>query len=223
MKKNERKILGIIGGMGPLATQLFYKKIIEMTEARKDQEHLDIIILSHASIPDRTTEILAGRTLQLAKILQKDAVMLEKNGVSNIAIPCNTSHVIKETVKDVKNNNKSSSNRIGILATDGTIKTGLYQKELKKEGFIPVVPEHDAQKLVMKIIYDGIKNGGEIDYNDFLTIEKEIKNKGCEKAILACTELSCFKDIYKLDNFYIDAMDSLAKSAIIASGAELKR
>ena len=85
-------ILGIIGGMGPAATDLLYRRIIDRTDAQCDQEHLDMIILNHASIPDRTAAILSGNTREVEEKLISDARFLEKSGATAIAIPCNTSH-----------------------------------------------------------------------------------------------------------------------------------
>lgn len=90
----EDKILGIVGGMGPLATQLFYRMLIGMTDAEKDQDHLDMIILNHASMPDRTEAIKTGNIEILFAELLKDVKKLEGDGVSAIAIPCNTSHMV---------------------------------------------------------------------------------------------------------------------------------
>jgi aspartate racemase len=231
----QTKTLGIIGGMGPLATQYFYKKIIELTDASCDQEHLDLIILNHASMPDRTDLILSGRTDELYEALLYDAKKLESLSVEAIAIPCNTSHLlvdrlqeelsipiinmIKEAVKDLNKEIEC----VGILATDGTIKSGLYQKSCLEAGIKPYVPSPEKQELVMKIIYEGIKAGNEIDYNDVIKIEGELSANGCQAAIIACTELSCFKDMYKLPDYYIDAMEVLAKRSIEACGKGVKR
>jgi len=242
MQGNGRKVLGVLGGMGPLATQMFYGMIIEKTEAKCDQDHLNMIILSHAAIPDRTEAIREGRIEELYRMLLADARMLEKNGAGVIAIPCNTSHVlfdrlqegvgipiinmVEETAARIAETFRGSdaySAKVAVLATDGTVSMGLYQKALQKAGCIPVVPGPESQRLVMKIIYDGVKSGGEIDFSDFLTIEEEIRAQGCRAAILACTELSCFKVMYKLPGFYLDAMDVLAEKSILACGGKLKR
>jgi aspartate racemase len=238
MGSEAKKVLGVLGGMGPLATQLFYKMIIEKTDARCDQEHLDMMILSHATMPDRTRAIMEGRTEELFQLLLKDALTLEANGAGVIAIPCNTSHVladrlqeeisvpiinmIRETAAHIAGLFPKKDVKIGILATDGTINTGLYQKELQKAGLTPVVPGEQSQKLVMKLIYDGIKNGGEIDFADFLTIQEELRKEACDAAILACTELSCFKEQYKLPLYYIDAMDILTVQSILSCGGKIK-
>ena len=235
---DEKKILGVLGGMGPLATQLFYKMVIEKTDAGCDQEHLDMIILSHATMPDRTKAIREGRTEELFHLLLKDVKMLEANGAGVIAIPCNTSHVladrlqeeasvpivnmIRETALYIESQFRQSGAKVAILATDGTVNTGLYQKELQKVGITPIAPSADSQKLVMKLIYDGIKNGGEIDFADFLTIQEELRERGCDAAILACTELSCFKELYQLPPYYIDAMEILTVQSILSCGAKLK-
>lgn len=238
MGKDDKKVLGVLGGMGPLATQLFYKMIIEKTDAKCDQEHLNMIILNHATMPDRTKEILEGRTEGLFQLLLADAQMLEKNGAGVISIPCNTSHVlidriqegvgipiinmVAETARHIGETAAEKDLKIGILATDGTINTGLYQKALEREGLIPVTPSPELQKLVMKIIYDGVKNGGTIDFSDFLNIQKDIFDQDCKAAILACTELSCFKEMYNLPPFYIDAMGVLTEKSILACGGIIK-
>lgn len=237
MWDKEQKILGVLGGMGPLATQLFYRKIIEKTDASCDQEHIDMIILNHASMPDRTESIRSGKSEELFAALLEDAKRLESNGVAAIAIPCNTSHVfidrlqekldvpvihmIRETVKYIRENRKDI-NCVGILATDGTINSGLYQQACREAGITAVIPKPETQKLVMKIIYDGIKGGGIIDYNNFIRIEGELSANGCQSAIMACTELSCFMELYHLPDYYIDAMEVLAKRSIEVCGKKVK-
>ncbi|MBR0600135.1 aspartate/glutamate racemase family protein [Sinanaerobacter chloroacetimidivorans] len=239
MGKDHAKVLGVMGGMGPLATQLFYKMIIDKTDAKCDQEHVDMIILNHATMPDRTKAIKENRVEELFQLLLKDAKLLEQEGATSIAIPCNTSHVladrlqenlkvplihmVRETAGYISKKFDGKELKIGILATDGTIQMELYQKELEKAGITPVIPSEEMQKLVMKIIYDGVKNGGEIDFTDFLKIQEEIVSQNCQGAILACTELSCFKDVYKLPSYYIDAMGLLAEKSILSCGRKLKK
>src|SRR5665647_2961848 len=98
MKENKEKLLGVIGGMGPLATQLFYRMIIEKNDAHFDQHHLNMIILKHASMPDRTKAILKDDTEELYAKQLADAKALEELGVDFIAIPCNTSHYFVDSI-----------------------------------------------------------------------------------------------------------------------------
>ncbi len=229
--------LGVIGGMGPMATQLFYKNIIEMTDAKTDQEHIDMIILSHASVPDRTTAIKSGETDRVFNVLLEDAKMLEANNVSAIAIPCNTSHffwdrlqneikvpiinMVREAVISIKNKNPDIK-KIGLLATDGTVYTKIYNKECDRLGIECVTPDENIQKVVMDIIYNQIKKGENGSMTDFEKIDIFLKKSGCESAILACTELSCFKANHELTDFYVDAMQVLCEKSILMCGQKLK-
>lgn len=237
MWERENKILGIVGGMGPLATQLFYRRLIEKTAAQRDQDHLDMILLNHASMPDRTEAILAGRTEELYRLLLADLRFLEGSGAAAAAIPCNTSHLlvdrlqeevgipilhmVRETARAIRTRTPAIR-RVGILATDGTIRSGLYQQCLAAEGIEAYTPSPVSQERIMRLIYDGVKGGGAIDYNEFIAVEGELAANGCQSAILACTELSCFREEYRLPRYYIDAMDVLAECAILACGKELR-
>ena len=236
--KDNSKVLGVIGGMGPLATQLFYKMVIEQTDAHKDQEHINMVILNHATMPDRTQAIMEGRLDDLLSRLAEDARTLKQCGADYIVIPCNTCHVLidelqKKTSLPVVNMIQAAVEKIrkehgsgavaGIMATDGTIARGLYQKECEKQGLIPVIPSEENQRRVMKIIYDGIKDGGSIDYNDFEMVEQEFRNKECDCVIMACTELSCFKEQYQLSDYFVDAMGEMAKEAILLCKKQLRR
>ncbi len=229
--------LGVIGGMGPQATELLYQKIIDMTDAACDQEHLDMIILNHASMPDRTQAIRSGQTDEVLRLLTEDAKMLEQNGVDAIAVPCNTSHyfydrlqeavripvihMVRETVTRVASR-LSPGGKVGILATDGTVFSGLYANECEKAGLVCVTPDEKTQKLVMKIIYEQIKAGEKGSLDDFGVIDTYLKRNGCEAAILACTELSCFKAFHALDRFYTDALDVLCYESIRRCGGKIK-
>lgn len=227
------RILGVLGGMGPLATQLFYRMLIEKTYAHYDQEHLDMIILNHATMPDRTEAVLSGNSKTLYDRLLKDICWLKKNGVAAVAIPCNTSHIfvdslqkevsvpiihmVRETVRSllhIPGNIKT----VGILATDGTIKSGIYQIECENIGIKPIIPSSSAQKLIMGIIYDGVKAGKNIDERDFSAVERELIGLGCQAVILGCTELSVFSETYRLSSYYVDALDVLAQKSIEACG-----
>lgn len=236
--KDNSKVLGVIGGMGPLATQLFYKMVIENTDAHKDQEHINMVILSHATMPDRTEAIMKNRLDDLLARLTEDARVLENCGADYIAIPCNTSHIlvdklqantklpvinmIQTAVEKIRHTFEQGT-KVGIMATDGTIKMGLYQKECEKQGLVPVVPSPENQKRVMKIIYDGVKDGGSIDYDDFEAVETELRDQDCGCVIMGCTELSCFKEEYRLSEYFIDAMGEMAKRAISLCEKKLRR
>jgi len=229
-------ILGVIGGMGPMATQLFYKMLIEKTKAEKDQDHINVMILADAGMPDRTTAILSGHVNEIYDRMLDHGRFLEKNGCKAIAITCNTSHYIVDIIEKelsipiihmIRETAKETAvlcpgGKIAVLATDGTIQMGLYQKELEAKGMVPYVPSEEGQKLVMYQIYDRIKTGLPADMEAWTVLEKELKAAGCDRALLACTELSVIKEDNKLDDFYIDPMEVLAKRSIEFRGKELR-
>jgi len=230
MNKQEGKILGIIGGMGPLATNVFYKMLIELTPAQKDQDHINMVILSHATMPDRTGAIESGDLSQLLSKLQEDALFLEQSGATCIAVPCNTSHVVmddvqkvvtipiinmvRETVDYLLHECDCRDQKVGIMATEGTVKAEIFQNEMIKSGLVPVIPSRENQQTLMHIIYDGVKAGLPVDPNDFATVEKQLREAGCKKIVLACTELSCYAMENTLTEIYVDAMEILARKAI---------
>ena len=221
--------LGVIGGMGPQATNTFYQYIIDRTDARTDQEHLSVLIFSDCAMPDRTAAIL-GTQAQKDEVYERllsDARMLEGAGCTAIAVPCNTSHyfldrvqeqisipivhMIRETARLLVSQGKK---RPGILATDGTIRTGLYQREFAAFGIYAAAPRPAAQKQVMSLIYDDIKAGKAGDPEKFAAFTKDLVEQGCHCAVLACTELSVFANQHHLSPFYVDAMAVLAQRSI---------
>ena len=238
MADEGRKTIGVLGGMGPLATQLFFGMVIDNTEARCDQDHMDMIILNKPSISDRTGALLAGETEPLYRALHSGCAFLAESRAGLIVIPCNTSHVfidrlrleisvpiinmVAEAAGDVRLA-KGCGLKVGVLATDGTVQLGLYGNELEKAGLLPVYPSEEGQRRIMRIIYDGIKGGGGVDPDDFAEVDRELREKGCECAVMGCTELSCLMQMLDIPrDFYFDAMESLAQKAILAAGGRLK-
>lgn len=228
------KTLGVLGGLGPQATDFFYNGIIEHTDASCDQEHIDMIILSHATTPDRTKAIMTGDDGPLIDSLIRDVRMLEAGGAANIAIPCNTSHyfydrmqdavnipiihMVRESVRYARYKHKDVK-KIGIMGTDGTISTGIYDRECELAGVTPVHPGKQRQKDVMHIIYDEIKAGERGSRHLFNGVVDELVSAGCEVVILACTELSVYKRFHNVPECCLDAMDVLIRESILRSGA----
>ena len=224
-------MLGIIGGMGPMASALFYDMISSKTDASCDQENLDLILLSHAGMPDRTGAILSKDEAQIEEVRSKllaDAMFLQNSGCTAIAVTCNTAHyfvnmiedeldipfihLIRETAEAVAS--EFGAKKVAVLATDGTIETKLYQDELSKRGVISFTPKAEVQALVMHEIYDCIKSGKPADEEIWKKIEEYVKAEGCEAAVLACTELSVVRKELSLGSFYYDPMDIMAERCL---------
>ncbi len=229
--------LGILGGMGPQATQVFYQRILDMTDATRDQEHVPTLIWSDTQIPDRTAAILGGDAEGCYQRLLAGARLLERGGCTVLAIPCNTSHyfadrlqselstlrlvhMVRETASAMA---QSGCRRVGVLATDGTVRTGVYQRECEALGLTCVPLPEAVQKLVMSIIYDEIKRGETGSREKFALIDWCLRRDlGCDGAILGCTELSVYRSYHGLPEYYLDAMDVLARGCIAACGYPLR-
>jgi aspartate racemase len=227
--------LGVIGGLGPMATAHFMELVINMTDAKTDQEHLDMIIYNSPSIPDRTNYILDNSKPNPLSEIVKLGKKLQEQNTEIIAIPCITAcyfheslrsdisvpviHTVRETVMYLKENGVK---KVGIMATDGTIKAGLFQRELESAGLRAVVPTADRQKDVMSLIYDSVKAGNPVDMERFEKVKLELFESGAETIILGCTELSMIKRDYKIGSGFIDAMEVLAAVSVEKCGAKLK-
>lgn len=224
-------MLGIIGGMGPMASAVFYDMISSKTDASCDQENLNLILLSHAGMPDRTRAILSKDEAQIEAVRSKlyaDAMFLQNAGCTAIAVTCNTAHyfvnmiegeidipfihLIRETAEAVAS--EFGAKKVAVLATDGTIETRLYQDELSKRGVIAFTPKAEVQALVMHEIYECIKSGKPADEEIWQKIEEYVKAEGCEAAVLACTELSVVRKELSLGSFYFDPMDIMAERCL---------
>lgn len=210
--------------------------VTEMTDAASDQDHVNMVILSDASMPDRTGAILAGDYDAVKERLLEDARTLERCGCQAIGITCNTAHffadligdrlsvpiihMIGETVNFIEE--KTPGAKTAVLATDGTVKTKIYQKRMEAAGLVPYILPEDMQKIVMYQIYDRIKSGKAWDEEKWKVLEEHLLTAGCACAVMACTELSVIKADNNLSDFYVDPMVVLARKMIAFSGKKLK-
>ncbi len=227
----ETKLLGILGGLGPMASAYFYELVTAHTAAARDQDHLDIILSSRASTPDRTAFIKGESAADPFAVMLADGKRLEVYGADLIAVPCNTAHyfyeqlataltvpvlnMVRLTAEKVK---RLGAAKAGVLATDGTVLTGTYQKACEAAGLTAAVPSAQGQAAVMDVIYGDIKSGKPPDMARFYFAAEELFAAGCDKIILGCTELSLVKKAGALDARFIDSMDVLAEAAILACG-----
>lgn len=224
-------ILGILGGMGPQSTVEFYQRVLEHTDARRDQDHIPTLIWCDTSVPDRTQAILTGDSQPTLDRLIAGARKLEREGCTVLAISCNTAHYFADQVQqhvDIPILHmirltadalaQEGKQRPGILATDGTLRTGLYLDQCAQRGLTPLTPGAEGQAALMSLIYDEIKAGRPGSREKFDLAMADLTRQGCDCALLACTELSVFGRQAGLDGFYLDPLDVLARQAVLACG-----
>lgn len=230
-----KHVLGVIGGLGPSATAHFMELVIQMTDAPKEQDNVNMIVYNFPSIPDRTGYILGSNLKSPLPGLLNVAKALERQKVSYIAVPCVTAHFfhrqlqssvsvpvldgIAETVDQLKRMGIRSA---GIMATDGTVRASLLSGALEKAGICPVLPSPACQKDVMHLIYKNIKAGKPAEMDRFTRIRNELMDAGAEIIILGCTELSLIKRDENIGPDYLDIMEVLAREAVLRCGKKLK-
>lgn len=231
------KVIGVIGGMGPMATAYFQELVVDLTDAKCDQEHVDMIITNRCSTYDRTNYILGKSENSPLTTLIDDAKKLENAGANKLAITCNTAHyfydeiqknvdikiinMVEETTRYTK---EKGYKKVCILGTKGTIHSKLYQNYCEKYNIDYMILNENYQNDLMDIIYNDIKAGNYNNVESFGKIISYIKDNGCDCVILGCTELSILKKKNKLDNeFYIDSLEILAREVIKYCGKKQKK
>lgn len=233
MKDNKHPVLGILGGLGPMATVYFYEMITSHTKAGCDQEHIDIVINSRATTPDRTDYIMGKSSENPLKIMVDDSRRLKEYGVTLLAIPCNTAHYFYDMLTDAIDIpflnimdetaaylESKGIKKAGVLATEGTVTSRTYHRYLEAHGIECIVPDELNQSYITSNIYDDIKMGKSADMDKFMRAAQFLFDKGAERIILGCTELSLIKRNEKLDSRFVDSLEVLAKRAIEACGKE---
>lgn len=232
------KTLGVIGGMGPAATADFFSKLINLTKAETDQQHVPVLIDSNTRIPDRTAAILHGGADPVPEMC-KSAQRLEKAGAEILMMTCNTAHYFYDEVQasvsvpilhmpreTAKAALAAGYKSPALLSTTGTLKSGVYSKAFEQEasGLHLLLPDVDGQQALMSMIYDGVKAGKrDFDTQRILSLLERLNFQGAECFILGCTELPLAFADYHIPGETIDPAMALARAALLAAGAEIRQ
>lgn len=222
------KNIGIIGGMGPMATADLFKKIIENTDVKKDQDHIPVLIYNYPQVPDRTKAILHNGESPVESIVFVGNKLIDM-GADFLLLPCNTSfyyyeefskklsklvvNMIDITVDEIK---KINPNKVCVLATEGTTKSEIYTKRLRENSIDFYEIDENLVSMLSELIYEVVK-AKNYDY-DISKFSKELdrikEEEGVDLFVLACTELPILFDEYKLKYDTIDPTLILAKEGI---------
>lgn len=212
--------------MGPAATVLFFQRIVELTAATHDQGHIPVLVFNNPQIPDRSEAILNNGLSPLQK-LAESALVLQKSGADFICIPCNTAHFwfcdlqnridipivhLIETVREQAIQQCQNLSTIGLLATEGTIRSGLYQKVFDAFNIEVVSPDAEGVKALQKAIH-GLKNKSR-DCSTIQEIAKKMMKQQVQGIILGCTELGLIASDLQADIPIFDSIEVLARKAI---------
>lgn len=223
--------LGILGGLGPMSTVYFCELLNRHTAATCDADHIDMLISSRATTPDRTAYILDKTAPDPLPTMLEEAHRLERAGVDLIVVPCNTAHyfydgltegcqvpilnIIDETCAHLS---RIGTQTFGLLATAGTISSGAYERFCVPRGLTCLTPTADEQEVISDIIFGQIKQNKPVDMAAFERVANALRSRGCQKIVLGCTELSLLKKQGLDDELFVDSLDVLAYRTILACG-----
>ncbi|BBQ00553.1 aspartate racemase [Burkholderia sp. SFA1] len=221
--------LGVLGGMGPLATADFLVKLIRATPAESDQEHMPVIVHNVPQVPDRSTAFLAGSDAPWPHLLD-GLRTLEAAGCAAIAIPCNTAHVwharlAKETARPVLHIGEAAvdallrqcpgARRVGILATQATLQARIYHDPLAANGIESIAPDDALQATHVSAAIGAVKAGRIDDARLLLThAARALIASGADALLLACTEIPVALTGVSLGAPAIDPTDALARACV---------
>lgn len=232
-------LVGVIGGVGPLATAYFLDMVVRLTQAERDQDHLDLVVFNHASIPDRTDFVVGRSQENPGPVMAEDARRLEAFGAEFLVLPCNTAHTFTDEVQaavripllsivgetlDEAQRRVPGLERAGVLATTGTIRSGVYHRALEERGITPLAPGEEDQATVMRVIYEQVKAGRPVDLEALRSVVGSLLAEGAQVVLLGCTELSVVAADFELlaDPLYVDSLDQLARATILRAGAQVR-
>ena len=232
-----KKTIGILGGMGPLATADLLIKITMATRADCDREHIRVYIDSNAAIPDRTEAILHGGedpVPEMTNALRN----LERCGADCVVMACNTAHYYLPRLREKSRipildmlaitarccARRYPGKKAAILATTGTLQTGLYGRALEGEGVDFLLPDEKQQKWLMHLIYDVVKASRPMqpEEADWTGLLEELRQRGADYYILACTELPIVANTLPDKGPFVDPTEELARAAVSFCGYPLK-
>ena len=216
--------------MGPMSTAELFVRVVRATPVAREQDHLHILVDNNPKIPDRTEALRSGDTAPAVEALRETARNLERSGAELIGIPCNTAHVFLSEIRasvtvPVLDMVDEAARRarelfgertvVGLLATDGTLETGLYHDALDRRGLVAVAPRPGTQANVMSVIHDVKLRDTLPDCMERLeeAIE-DLSEQGATALIPACTEISLVLSRHAPELPWLDPLQVLAEALV---------
>ena len=224
------RTLGVLGGMGPLATADFLSKLVEVTPVRCEQDHLHVLIDSNPKVPDRNRAV-AGQGTSPAVALATMARRLEQAGADLLVMACNTAHAfdpaIRQAVRipfislveegcDACVRNAPGARTVGLLAAPGCIDAGLYQTGLARRGLQPLLPDTTGQTAFNELLYQIKLGAPRADLAPRMQqLARQLIDRGADVLLAACTEVPLVLQPSDVDRPLIDATRNLAERCVL--------
>lgn len=224
--------VGVLGGMGPLAGATLALRIVELTRAARDQEHIAVVLVNDPHVPDRSAAQTEGGQSPLPAML-RGVETLVSAGVDCVVVPCNTAHlwfdqlqvacpkpilhIVDSVIHDLRRQGVSDG-EIGVLGTPATLRLGLYQDRLAASGYQALIPRQDEiQSLLVPAIAAVKANRIEDAYPLVVQAIGSLGRRGARAIVLGCTELPLAVPHDRRPGLGIvltDSIDALALQAI---------
>jgi len=224
-----KKKVGIIGGVGPQSTNYIYEKIIQFSQSKYNaKKNVDYPRLAIESVPVPDFISDKNNIEEAKEMLINATVSLTNSGATKLCIGSNTIHILLEELKkhtevpflsmiELVTNKcvKSGFKKVGILGTPVLVNSGLYTKELKKNGIETINPTNEQMKVIENIIRDVISGSENVVHkSSYIEVLNDLFSKGCEAIILGCTELPLAVDYEAFENRTISSDEVLAEGIV---------
>ncbi len=225
------KIIGVLGGMGPESTAELLLRITRATPAAVEQDHLRVILDSNPKIPNRTDALLSGEVEPVVRALVATAKNLERAGAAVIGIPCNTAHAFLDDLRPavgvpivdmVDESVRRAAEQfgagkvVGLLATDGTLRTRIYHEALDRAGLVGVGPPTPGVQNAVMDALDAVKLHGasEEAYRVLAVAVRDLVGQGVTALIAGCTEVSLVLQHFPPELPWLDPLQVLAEALV---------
>jgi aspartate racemase len=228
-----QKVVGVLGGMGPMSTVDLFARIVRATPVGREDDHLRILIDNNPKIPNRTDALLSGEIEPVVEGLCETARNLERAGADVIGIPCNTAHAFLPQIRssvavpvlDMVDEAAQEARRlfgertmVGLLATEGTLSTGLYREALDRYGLVEAAPAPEAQAAVGGVIHEIKRRGVSPGCMEKLTEPiADLTEQGASGLIPGCTEISLVFSSHSPELPWLDPLQTLAEALVTAA------
>lgn len=230
----------ILGGMGTLATESFVRILNHRTVTHKDQDYLNYVLFNHATVPDRTAAILDPQHAKDPLPFLLDDIAKQNLLQPNfIVLTCNTAHYFFDTLQEATEipilhmpreaalelKRQQKGGKVAFLGTEGSVKAGVYERELKQAGFEVMIPKPQLQKKVNDLIYRDIKEQDFLNKDLYYEILFDtVETYGCDSVVLGCTELSLMEEFATGHPYHVvDAQSILVDRTIERAMADRKK
>lgn len=236
MTDNELTV-GVLGGMGPEATIDFMADVLQLTDANGDQGHIHLIVDQNPKVPNRQRAIRSGHD-DVGTVLAAMARRLEQAGADFLVMPCNSAHAFETAIREATTlpfvsivdvcvqaieQACAGARRVGLMATDGLVETGLYQRALERARFGLVLPNAPEQDRLMALIHD-IKAGDKSDAvaRGMAELAGSLVDRGADAVLAACTEIPLVLASGDLPVPLVSSTEALARRTVALARRELR-